>query len=98
MYVCINKLVQPLWILLPCRLLQSTEDSSLCYTVGPFWLSILYHLFLFNYCITFPNVHMPLFISLLLCVHTQQSVMINIHVPVSLSLFKSVSSRVDTEW
>ena len=28
-------------ILFPFRLLQSTEQSSLCYTVGPCWLSIL---------------------------------------------------------
>ena len=29
-------------ILFPHRLLQVTEYSSLCYTVGPYWLSILY--------------------------------------------------------
>ena len=29
-------------ILFPYRLLQNTEYSSLCYTVGPCWLSILY--------------------------------------------------------
>ena len=29
-------------ILSPYRLLQNTELSSLCYTVGPSWLSILY--------------------------------------------------------
>ena len=28
--------------LFPYRLLQNTESSSLCYTVGPCWLSILY--------------------------------------------------------
>ena len=28
-------------ILFPFRLLQSVEQSSLCYTVGPCWLSIL---------------------------------------------------------
>ena len=28
-------------ILFPFRLLQSIEQSSLCYTVGPCWLSIL---------------------------------------------------------
>ena len=28
-------------ILFPLKLLQSTEQSSLCYTVGPCWLSIL---------------------------------------------------------
>ena len=28
-------------ILLPFRLLQNTAQSSLCYTVGPYWLSIL---------------------------------------------------------
>ena len=28
-------------ILFPFRLLQSIEQSSLCYTVGPYWLSIL---------------------------------------------------------
>ena len=28
-------------ILFPIRLSQSTEQSSLCYTVGPCWLSIL---------------------------------------------------------
>ena len=28
-------------ILFPFRLLQNTEQSSLCYTVGPCWLSIL---------------------------------------------------------
>ena len=28
-------------ILLPFRLLQNIGQSSLCYTVGPFWLSIL---------------------------------------------------------
>ena len=26
----------------PFRLLQNIEQSSLCYTVGPCWLSILY--------------------------------------------------------
>ena len=28
-------------IILPFRLLQNIEESSLCYTVGPCWLSIL---------------------------------------------------------
>ena len=28
-------------ILFPIRLLHNTEQSSLCYTVGPCWLSIL---------------------------------------------------------
>ena len=28
-------------ILSPIRLLQNTEQNSLCYTVGPCWLSIL---------------------------------------------------------
>ena len=28
-------------ILFPFRLLQSIEQSALCYTVGPYWLSIL---------------------------------------------------------
>ena len=28
-------------ILFPVRLLQNIEQSSLCYTVGPCWLSIL---------------------------------------------------------
>ena len=28
-------------ILIPCRLLHNSEQSSLCYTVGPCWLSIL---------------------------------------------------------
>ena len=31
----------PFQILFPFRLLQSIEQSSLCYTVGPCWLSIL---------------------------------------------------------
>ena len=30
-----------LHILFPIRLLLNVEQSSLCYTVGPFWLSIL---------------------------------------------------------
>ena len=30
------------WILSPYSLLLSIEQSSLCYTVGPYWLSILY--------------------------------------------------------
>ena len=30
------------WILLFYRLLQDIEYSSLCYTVGLFWLSVLY--------------------------------------------------------
>ena len=29
-------------ILFPCSLLQNTEQSSLSYTVGPYWLSALY--------------------------------------------------------
>ena len=29
-------------ILSPYKLLHNIEYSSLCYTVGPFWLSILY--------------------------------------------------------
>ena len=29
-------------ILFPCSLLQGIEYSSLCYTVGPCWLSVLY--------------------------------------------------------
>ena len=37
-YVYIYILFQ---ILFPLKLLQSTEQSSLCYTVGPCWLSIL---------------------------------------------------------
>ena len=29
-------------IIFPCKLLQNIEYSSLCYIVGPCWLSILY--------------------------------------------------------
>ena len=29
-------------ILFPFRLLQNIEQSSLCYTVGPCWLSIIF--------------------------------------------------------
>ena len=29
-------------ILFPFRLLQNIEQNSLCYAVGPYWLSILY--------------------------------------------------------
>ena len=32
-------------ILFPFRLLHNTEQSSLCYTVGPGWLSILFYFF-----------------------------------------------------
>ena len=38
LYIYVATLFQ---ILLPYRLLQNTEYSSLCYTVGPCWLSIL---------------------------------------------------------
>ena len=38
-YTSISVLFQ---ILFPYRLLQDTEHSSLCYTVGPCWLFILY--------------------------------------------------------
>ena len=31
-------------ILFPFRLLQNIEQSSLCYTVGPCWLSILFQM------------------------------------------------------
>ena len=34
-------------ILFPFRLLQNTEQSSLCYTVGPCWLSIFFLIILF---------------------------------------------------
>jgi len=34
-------------ILFHYRLLQDTEYSSLCYTVGPYCLSILFYLFIF---------------------------------------------------
>ena len=36
LYTCI------LQILFPYRLLQNVEYSSLCYTLGSYWLSILY--------------------------------------------------------
>ena len=36
-HIHVSILVQ---ILFPCRFLQSVEQSSLCYTVGPCWLSI----------------------------------------------------------
>ena len=32
----------PFQIFFPYRLLQNIEYSSLCYTVGPYWLFILY--------------------------------------------------------
>ena len=35
---CYNKL----YVIFPYRLLQNIEYSSLCYTVGPCWLSTLY--------------------------------------------------------
>ena len=38
-HICISFLFQ---ILFPFRLLQDIEYSSLCYTVGPYGLSILY--------------------------------------------------------
>ena len=38
-YICIYTLFQ---ILFHYRLLEDIEHSSLCYTVGPCWLSILY--------------------------------------------------------
>ena len=34
--------ISPFQILPPYRLLQNIEYVSLCYTVGPCWLSILY--------------------------------------------------------
>ena len=39
MYICMYILLK---ILFHYRLLQDIESSSLCYTVGPCWLSILY--------------------------------------------------------
>ena len=38
-YMCVYILLQ---VLFPYRLLQNVECSSLCYTVGTHWLSILY--------------------------------------------------------
>ena len=38
-------------ILFHCRLLQDIEYSSLCYTVGPFWLSISWVLFFNFFCL-----------------------------------------------
>ena len=37
-------------IFFPYRLLQNIEYSSLCYTVGPCWLSILLHSLLVHWC------------------------------------------------
>ena len=37
-YIYIYKLFQ---VIFPYMLLQNIEQSSLCYTVGPYWLSIL---------------------------------------------------------
>ena len=34
-------------VLFPFRLLQNIEQSSLCYAVGPCWLSILFFYFIF---------------------------------------------------
>ena len=47
-------------ILFPRRLLQNIEQSSLCYTVGPCWLSIF---FLFSYFLKhlFKNLFIYLF-------------------------------------
>ena len=44
-YVCVYIYIYiyiPFQILFPYRLLQNIEHSSLCYTVGPCWLSIFY--------------------------------------------------------
>ena len=43
-------------ILLHYRLLQNTEYSSLCYKVGPCWLSTLHDLFL-QICFIMPHFH-----------------------------------------
>ena len=59
----------------PYRLLQNTESSSLCYTVGPYWLSILHivmciyssqlpNLSLAHFC---PSVIISFFLSLWVC-------------------------------
>ena len=42
-YIYMNVIYQVLYqILFLYRLLQNTDYSSLCYTLGPGWLSILY--------------------------------------------------------
>ena len=41
MCVCVYIYI-PFQILFPISLLQNIDYSSLCYTVGPCWLSILY--------------------------------------------------------
>ena len=45
-YIHVSILFQ---ILFPFRLLHNIEQSSLCYTVGPCWLSILFYLFFIIY-------------------------------------------------
>ena len=42
-YTCIcTNIYSFFYILFHCRLLQDVEYNSLCYTVGPCWLSVLY--------------------------------------------------------
>ena len=42
-------------ILLPIRLLQNIEQSSLCYAVGPCWLSILFYFLKNIYLVSLPS-------------------------------------------
>ena len=48
----------PFQILFPLRLLQKTEQSSLCYPVGPCWLSIL-NIAVSIYQLQAPNLSLP---------------------------------------
>ena len=49
-------------ILFPYRLLQNIECSSLCYTVGPCWFSILYIVVCISYSQT-PHLSLPPLLS-----------------------------------
>ena len=54
-------------MLFPYRPLQSIEQSSLCYTVGPYQISILY--IVMSICQSQPfNLSLPLFPSVCVCV------------------------------
>ena len=50
-------------ILFPFKLLQSTKQSFLCYTVGPCWLSIL-NIAVFSYQFQTPNVSLPTLVTI----------------------------------
>ena len=93
-------------ILFLCRLLQSIEQSSLCYILGPCWLSVLnlWAAFLFQnlkngvFCDMITFLHTPCLICFPTCIFCQPSIFLFWYLKVEIAFLLFTAQKCLADW